>query len=113
MFHEVRVRCDAVSSRMGSSLPQLYSSTVKVDEEAFSEMSGIAYQNTLCRNQEIATHSDINSRRIKWTQLVASVGRKNCMCNMLAVKTEGKRPFESPERRWEVNIKISLKRIII
>ena len=47
---------------VGFSIFILYSSTMKVDAEAFSETSGIAYQNTLCRNQEITTHSDINSR---------------------------------------------------
>jgi len=87
---------------------------VKLYAEAFSETSGIAYQNTLCRDQEIATHGDINSRKIQWAQLVASMGRKkNYMCKTLTVKPEGKRPFERPERRSEVNIKISLKRIII
>jgi hypothetical protein len=49
---------------------------VKVEAEAYSETSEIAYQNTLCRNRGIATHSDINFRKIKWAQLVACVGRK-------------------------------------
>jgi len=84
-----------------------------MDAEAFTETSGIAYQNKLCRNEEIATHSDINSRKIQWAQLVASVRKKNCMCKTLAVRPEGKRPFERPERRWEDNIQMSLKRNII
>jgi hypothetical protein len=55
---------------LGSTQPptEMKECFLGVNAAGFSETSGIAYQNTLCHNQEIATHSYINSRKIKWAQ---------------------------------------------
>jgi hypothetical protein len=88
----------------------IYSSTVKVDAEGFSETSEISYQNIRCHNREIATHVDIKSRRIKLTELVACVGRKNYMCKMLAVKPEKERDYlRDPNADGKIILKLVLK----
>jgi hypothetical protein len=49
------------------------------------------------------------SRRIRWTGHVACIGYGNTY-KILVRKTEGKRMFGRPRRRWEDNIKTDLRK---
>jgi hypothetical protein len=53
----------------------------------------------------------IKSRRMKWAGHVARMGEGRNVCRVLVGKAEGKRPVESPRRRWEDGIKLDLREI--
>jgi hypothetical protein len=42
----------------------------------------------------------IQSRRMKWTALVARRGEKRNACGVFVGNPEGKRPLEKPRRVW-------------
>jgi len=47
----------------------------------------------------------IISRIIRWTKHVAHMVKRRGVYRVLVGKYEGKRPLETPRRRWEDNIK--------
>jgi hypothetical protein len=49
-------------------------------------------------------HPGIKSRRMRWTGHVECMGKMRNACNILVGKSERKRQFERPKRRWEDNI---------
>jgi hypothetical protein len=49
----------------------------------------------------------IKSRSTRWVGYVDSMGEKRGAYRVLLGKSEGKRPFGRPTRRWEDNIKLS------
>jgi len=51
----------------------------------------------------------IKSRKISWTELVASMREMRNSYNTLVGKCEGKRPFRRPRHRWEDNIRMDLR----
>jgi hypothetical protein len=53
----------------------------------------------------------IKSRRMRWTGLVACMGKKRNAYRILVEKPDGKRPLGRPGRRWEDNIRMDLKEI--
>jgi hypothetical protein len=50
----------------------------------------------------------IKSRRMIWADHVARMGEKRNAYILLVGKPEGKRPLESPRRRWVDNIRMDL-----
>jgi hypothetical protein len=50
----------------------------------------------------------IKSRRMRWAGHVALMGESRDVYGVLVGKPEGNRPFGSPRRRWEDNIKMDL-----
>ena len=48
----------------------------------------------------------IKSRRIRWAGHVAGKGERRGAYRILVGKSEGKRPFGRPRRRWDDNILI-------
>jgi hypothetical protein len=55
----------------------------------------------------------IKSRRMRWAGHEARMGEGTCVYRVLVGKSEGKRPLGRPRRRWEDNIKIDLRKIVI
>jgi hypothetical protein len=53
----------------------------------------------------------IKSRRMRWAGHVARMAEGRCVYRVLVGKPEGKRPLGRPRRRWEENIKMSLREI--
>jgi hypothetical protein len=53
----------------------------------------------------------IKSRRMRLAGHVARTGETRNAYQILAVKSEGKRPFGRPRSRWEVNIRIDLREV--
>jgi hypothetical protein len=53
----------------------------------------------------------IKSRRMRWVVHVARMGEKRDAYASLIGKPEGKRPLESPRRRWVSNIRMDLGEI--
>jgi hypothetical protein len=53
----------------------------------------------------------IKSRRVRWAGHVARMGEGRNMYRVLVGKPEGKRPLESPRRRWEDGLKMGLREI--
>jgi hypothetical protein len=53
----------------------------------------------------------IKSRRMRWAGHVARMGAKRTAYRILMGKPEGKRPLETPRRRWMGNIKMDLRKI--
>jgi hypothetical protein len=51
------------------------------------------------------------SRRMRWAGHVARVGDSRVVFGILAVKPEGKRPFETRRRLWDDNIKMDLQEV--
>jgi hypothetical protein len=52
------------------------------------------------------------SRRMRWSELAESMGKnEKCVC-ILILNREETRPFGTPRRRWEDNIKMNLKEIM-
>jgi hypothetical protein len=51
----------------------------------------------------------IKSRRMKWAGHVARMGEGRGVYRVLVGKSEGKRPFGRPRRRWEDNIRMDLQ----
>ena len=52
----------------------------------------------------------IKSRRLRWTGHVARMEESRSAFKILKGKPTGKRPLGRPRRRWEYNIKWTLKR---
>jgi hypothetical protein len=55
----------------------------------------------------------IKSRKIKWAGHVARMGEGSGVYRVLVGKPERKRPLGRPRRRWEDNIKMDLRVIVI
>jgi hypothetical protein len=55
----------------------------------------------------------IKSRRMRWAGHVARMGKGRDACSVLVGRPEGKRPLEKPRRRWEDNVKLDLREIVI
>jgi hypothetical protein len=53
----------------------------------------------------------MKSRRMSWVGHVARMGEKRGAYRLLIGKPEGKRPLESPRRRWMDNIKMDLGQV--
>jgi hypothetical protein len=53
----------------------------------------------------------IKSRIMRWAGHVARVGERRGVFTVLLGKPKGKRPLESPRRRWENNIKMNLQEV--
>jgi hypothetical protein len=53
----------------------------------------------------------IKSRRMRWAGHVARMGKGRGVYRVLVGKPEGKRPLETPRRRWDDNIKMDLREI--
>jgi hypothetical protein len=51
----------------------------------------------------------IKSRRMRWARHVARKGEKRNAYRILVGKPEGKGPLGRPRRRWEDNIRTSLR----
>ena len=49
----------------------------------------------------------IESRRMRWAEHIARMGRRSDAYRVLVGRPEGKRPLGKPSRRWEDNIKMS------
>jgi hypothetical protein len=50
----------------------------------------------------------IKSRKMRWADRIARVGRKRNAYRLLVGKPDGKRPLGRPRRRWVDNIRINL-----
>ena len=48
---------------------------------------------------------------MRWAGHVARMGEKRGVYRVLVGKSEGKRPFGRPRRRWEDNIEIDLQEV--
>jgi hypothetical protein len=55
----------------------------------------------------------IKSRRMKWAGHMASMGMGRGVYRVLIGRSEVKRPVGRPRRRWENNIKMDLREIVI
>jgi hypothetical protein len=55
----------------------------------------------------------IKSRRMRWAEHVARMGEGIGVYGVLVGRPEGKRPLGRPRRRWEDNIKMSIREIEI
>jgi hypothetical protein len=55
----------------------------------------------------------IKLRRMRWAGHVARMGEGRGVYRVLVGRPEGKRPLGRPRRRWEDNIKIDLREIVI
>jgi hypothetical protein len=53
----------------------------------------------------------IKSRRMRWAEHVARMGKKRNVYRLLVGKPEGKRPLGRPRRRWIDNIKMNFLEI--
>jgi hypothetical protein len=53
----------------------------------------------------------VKSRRMRWAGHVARMGEGKNVYRVSLGKSEGKRPFERPRRRWEDGIKINHRKI--
>jgi hypothetical protein len=51
----------------------------------------------------------IKSRRMRWAEHVARMGKRRGVSRVLVGRPEGKRPLGRPRRRWEDNIKMELR----
>jgi hypothetical protein len=51
----------------------------------------------------------IKSRRMRWAEHVALMGKGRGVYRILVARPEGKRPLGKPRRRWEDNIKMDLR----
>jgi hypothetical protein len=57
--------------------------------------------------------SVIKSRRMRWEEHVARMGEGRGVYRGLVGRPEGKRPLRRPRYRWEDNIKMGLRVIVI
>ena len=55
----------------------------------------------------------IKSRRLRWTGHVAKMEDGRSAFKTLTGKPTGKRPLRRPRPRWEDNIRINIKQIVI
>jgi len=53
----------------------------------------------------------VKSRRMRWAEHVARMGKDRGVHRVLVVKPEGKRSLGRPRRRWEDNIKMDLQEV--
>jgi hypothetical protein len=53
----------------------------------------------------------IRSRRLRWAEHVARMGKRRGAYRALVGKPEGRRPLGMPRRRWEDNIKKDLREV--
>ena len=53
----------------------------------------------------------IKLRRMRWAGHVACMGKEKEVYRFLVGKPEGKRPLESPRRRWVDNIRMDLQEV--
>jgi hypothetical protein len=53
----------------------------------------------------------IKSRRMRWAEHVARMGKGRCVHRVLVGKPEGRRALGCPRRRWEDNIKMDLQEL--
>jgi hypothetical protein len=53
----------------------------------------------------------IKSRRMRWAGHVARMGEGTGAYRILVGRTEGRRPFGRPRRRWEDDIKMDLQEV--
>ena len=53
----------------------------------------------------------IKSRIMRWAGHVARMGERRGVYRVLVGKTEGKRQFGRPRRRWEDNIKMDIQEV--
>jgi hypothetical protein len=53
----------------------------------------------------------IKSRRMRWVGYVARMEKRRGAYRVFVTKTEGKRPFGRPRRKWEDNVKIGLQEL--
>jgi hypothetical protein len=53
----------------------------------------------------------IKRRRLRWAGHVARMGERRGAYRALVGKSEGRRPFGRPRRRWEDNIKMDLREV--
>jgi hypothetical protein len=67
------------------------------------------------RSVIICTHPNIvrviTSRRMRWAEHVARMGKRKGICRVLVGKPEGKRLLGRHRRRWEDNIKLHLQQV--
>ena len=54
----------------------------------------------------------IKSRRRRWAGHVARMGERRGVYRVLLGKPDGKRPLETPRRRWEDNIKKAVQEVV-
>jgi hypothetical protein len=55
----------------------------------------------------------IQSRRMRWAVRVARIGKGRGIYRVLVGRPESKRPLGSPRRKWENNMKMDLREIVI
>ena len=55
----------------------------------------------------------IKSRRFRWAGHLARMDEGSSAFNILTGKPSGKRPLGRPRRRWEGNIRMDIKEIVI
>ena len=55
----------------------------------------------------------IKSRKLRWASHVARVEEGRSAFKILTGKPSGKRPFGRPRSKWENNIRMDLKEIVI
>jgi hypothetical protein len=55
----------------------------------------------------------IKTRRMRWAGHVARMGEGRGVYRVLVGRPEGKKPLGRPRRRWEDNIKLDLREIVI
>jgi hypothetical protein len=55
----------------------------------------------------------IKSRRMRWEEHVARMGEVRGVYRILVGRPEVKRPLGRPRRRWEDNIKMDLREIVV
>ena len=56
---------------------------------------------------------NLKSRRLGWAGHVARMEQSRNAYRVLVRKLEGKRPLERPRRRWEDNIKMYLRGLVV
>jgi hypothetical protein len=53
----------------------------------------------------------IKSRRMRWAEHVAHMGKGRGACRILVGRPEGRRPLGRPRHRWEDNIEMDLQEV--
>ena len=53
----------------------------------------------------------IKSRRMRWAEHVARMGKRRSVYRVLVWKPEGKRPLGMPRHRWENNVKVDFQEV--
>jgi hypothetical protein len=53
----------------------------------------------------------MKSKRMRWAEHVAQMGKKSNACRLLVGKPEGKRALGRPRRRWLGNIKMAFEEV--